>query len=79
MFPTGAGAEYPNEPFDAALYGLSPGYDEILEEGLARLASGRPTWKLWQWPPAGKEFDDAEAFRSFVQVRGDFFLQKNKQ
>jgi hypothetical protein len=45
-----------------------PGMDEMLEEGLARLRE-RPTWKVWSCPVDMSEFDDADAFRTHLQVR----------
>ena len=45
--------------------------EEVLDEGVARLG-GKSTWKLWTWAPDNEEalFFEAEAFRTFVLVRG---------
>ena len=36
--------------------------NDTLEKGLQRLLE-KPTWKLWQWSPEGRQFSDANSFR----------------
>ena len=50
------------EPIPGAPIAQEPTMDEVLEEGLARLQT-KPTWKRWQWPLSGQEFNDADSFR----------------
>ena len=39
-----------------------PTVDELVSVGIQRLQQN-DTWKLWKWPPAAKEFLNAEEFR----------------
>ncbi len=52
------------------LVAMEPTLEEVLDEGVRRLKD-KGTWKLWSWMPEGEEFFDAEAFRTFITVRGD--------
>jgi hypothetical protein len=66
----------PAEPelIDAGAYVIEPALDEILEEGLRRLQQ-KETWKVWQWPPDGADFFDAESFRQYMldkHIRPEF-------
>ena len=36
--------------------------DELVSVGIRRLQQNS-TWKLWKWPPAAKEFLNAEEFK----------------
>ena len=45
----------------AAQVASKPTVDELLSLGIQRLQE-KKTLKLWKWPPAAKEFIDAEKF-----------------
>ena len=45
-----------------APYPYYPTVDKLVSVGILRLQESK-TWKLWKWPPAAKEFLDAQDFR----------------
>ncbi|GAB4814795.1 hypothetical protein N2152v2_001841 [Parachlorella kessleri] len=53
-------------PLAGAAASLEPALDELLEEALRR-SGDKGTWKVWQWPSAGADFYDSEAFRRYLE------------
>lgn len=62
-------AEEAMYPGETIAIDLEPSIEELLSVGLTRLES-KPTWKLWEWQPDGKEFLDADSFRLASSLDG---------